>query len=193
MTNNLDFQSSSNDFELLDKIRVRYQMYAGDIRSLNGVLLGFSLAKKHYEMNIPEFGKYLTDLKKVNSYAISWMDIVSSEARNKEYEIPIFYKYLDDFRKIKHETLGSIDLTWDQRDHDFKRSLSVMNIDYPSLPLKPPHKLVAVKIPGVKVHAFFYDENNSKYYEQCLGDFNRLKTWAKECFQIDEVQWERLS
>jgi hypothetical protein len=185
-----DFTSANNDFELLDRIRVRYQVFANDIKSLSGILLGFSLAKEDYKSEILDFSKYLTDLKNVNPYAMSWMDIISKEAKNSEYEIPIFFKYLDDYRQTDLEVLGTVELSWEQRDFDFRRRIEKVNIDFPELPLKAPHKLEALKIPGVKVHAFFYNENGEKYYEQCLRDFDSLKEWAKDCFGIGEQQWK---
>jgi hypothetical protein len=166
-------------------------MYANDIKSLSGILLGYSLAKKNYINNISEFGKYLTDLKEVNPYAVSWMEIITKEAEYPDYEIPIFFQYLDEYRQIKYRSLGAVELTWEQRDYDFRRIIEKVNIDYPELPLKAPHKLEALEIPGVKIHAFYYDKNGYKYYEQCLGDFSRLKKWAKDCFNIDESQWEQ--
>jgi hypothetical protein len=49
--------------------------------------------------------------------------------------------------------------------------------------------LKAVGIPGVRIHAFFFDENGFKYYEQCLGDMERLKKWAADCFNISSEEW----
>ena len=165
-------------------------MYANDIDSLSGVLVGYSLAKEDYNQNIGKFSNYLTDLKGLNPYAVSWTTVISSEAEKTEYEIPVFYQYLDEFRGIRHEVLGEVELSWEQRDFDFRRKVEVVNIDYPELPLKAPHKLQAVKIPGAKVHAFYYDEKGFKYYEQCLKDFSNLKKWARECFNINEHMWK---
>ena len=94
------FINAKNDFELLDMIRVRYQMYANDINMLSGILTGYSLDKENYTNNIRDFGKYLADLKGVNSYVLSWMEIISSEAEHPDYEIPIFFQYLDGYRQI---------------------------------------------------------------------------------------------
>lgn len=185
----VDFRVAKSDFELLDLIRLRYQMFANDIRSLCGILTGYSLAKENYEQNIREFSQYLTDLKNVNPYAESWDMVISKEAEMTEYEIPVFYKYLDEYRKINHEVLGDVELSWEQRKFDFRRQVEKVNIDFPTLPLSAPHRLEAVKIPGVKMHAFYYDGNGNKYYEQCFKDFVYLKRWAKECFNINEQQW----
>lgn len=185
----IDFRGAKSDFELLDLIRLRYQMFANHIRSLCGILTGYSLAKENYEQNIREFSQYLTKLKNVNPHAVSWDMVISKEVEVTEYEIPVFYEYLDEYRKINHEVLGVVGLSLEQRVFDFYRQVEKVNIDFPALPISAPHKLKAVKIPGVKVHAFYYDENGSKYYEQCFRDFSYLKRWAKECFNINEQQW----
>jgi hypothetical protein len=182
----VEFDKAKSDFELLDKLRVRYQMFATDIHSLSGILLGYRLAKsEEYESNIQEFGEYLSKKNSVNPHAVSWMAQISEEAKNPEYEIPIFFENLDGYRDIEYEELGEVELSWDQRDFDFRRRLEVVNLEYPEIPLKPPHKLQAVRIPNVKVHAFFIDECGKRYYEQCLGDMEHLKKWASECFNIN--------
>lgn len=190
MTKNvIDFKAARSDFELLDKIRIRYQMYAEDIQTLGGLLVGYCLAQVDYKRNIRDFASYLANKKEVNPLTVSWMEIISSETTDPNYEIPVFFQYLDEYREISYDQLGSVKLSWEQRYFDFHRQIENVNIDFPRLPLKAPHKLEAVKIPGVKVHAFYYDENGVKYYEQCLGDYDNLKSWAKECFNIDETQW----
>lgn len=186
----IEFDKAKSDFDLLDKLRVRYQMYATDIQALSGVLLGYSLAKSDdYEKNIQEFSAYLSKKNSVNPSAVSWMAQISDEAKNSEYEIPIFYAHLDEYRHIKYEDLGEVVLSWEQRNYDFRRRLEIISMEYPEMPLKPPYKLRAVRIPNVKVHAFFIDEYGKKYYELCVGDFTRLKKWAKDCFNIHENKW----
>jgi hypothetical protein len=187
--NVIDFKKAVSDFELLDIIRLRYQMFANDIKSLSGILCGYGLAKEAYEHNIMEFSKYLTESRDENQHAVSWGMIIEREASKPEYEIPIFFTYLDEYRKIEYDILGEVELTWEQRDFDFRRLLKIVNIDYPELPIKAPHKLKAVKSPQGEVHAFYYDENELKYYEQCLREYPRLKKWARECFDINEKQW----
>ncbi len=185
----IDFNSAANDFEFLDRIRLRYQMFANDIKSLSGMLCGYALAKENYENNIRKFSEYLTDSKGENPHAVSWETIIEREAQKPEYEIPIFFTYLDNYRRITYDELGVIELSWEQRNFDFRRLLRIINIDYPELPIKAPHILKAVKSPFVEVHAFYFDENKFKYYEQCLRDYPRLKKWARECFNINEQQW----
>ena len=186
----IEFEKAKSDFELLDKLRVRYQMYATNIQALSGVLLGYRLAKPNdYEESIQEFSAYLSKENSVNPHAVSWMAQISDQAENLEYEIPIFYEHLDEYRQIKYEDLGEVVLSWEQRNYDFRRRLEIINMEYPEIPLKPPYKLRAVRIPNIKVHAFFIDENGKKYYELCLGDFPRLKKWAKDCFNINEEKW----
>jgi len=185
----VEFKDATSDFELLDLIRIRYQMFANNIQSLRGILTGYGLARDDYEQIICGFSEYLTDLKKVNPFAVSWDMIISNEAGNTEYEIPLFYKYLDEYRNINHEPLGEIELSWEQRNFYFRRCIEKISVDNPELPLKAPHRLIAVKIPGVKVHAFYYDEGGNKYYEQCLMDFARLKKWVSNCFNINQEQW----
>ncbi len=186
----ISFHNAKSDFELLDLIRMRYQMYAGDLRTLAGILLGFSMAKSEYETNLDEFSRHLTESKDVNPHAVSWVKVITREAEQPEYEIPLFFDYLDKFRNIDHEVLGSVELSAEQRHFDFQRSARIMSVDYPKLPLKPPHRLQAVKIPGHSVHAFYFDELGQKYFEQCLREFDYLKKWAKECFDIDPEQWQ---
>ncbi len=188
----MEIRDAKSDFELLDIVRRRYQMYVRNITELRGFITGYGLAKIDYESNLPDFSKYLTDLKKVNPYAVSWDSLIAEEAGEQDYEIPLFFTYLDEFRNIQAEVLCEVDLTWDHREFDFRRMLKNTNIDYPSLPIKAPHILKAVKIPGVSVHAFYFDETGFKYYEQCLRDLDYLKSWAKECFNINEEEW-RLS
>lgn len=186
----IDIRNAKDDFELLDLIRLRYQMYANDIDSLNGILVGYGLAKEDYKQHIGDFSKYLTDMKGMNPYAVSWTTVIVNEAEKTEYEIPVFYQYLDEFRNIRHEILGEVELSWEQRHFDFRRKFEQVNIDFPDLPLKAPNKLQAVKIPGVKTHAFHYDEKGHKYYEQCFKDFTHLKKWARESFNINEHMWK---
>jgi len=64
-----------------------------------------------------------------------------------------------------------------------------VNVDYPKLPLKAPSRLVVVRIPNVRTHAFFYDQAGKKYYEMCFNGMDHVKKWAKECFNIDPPQW----
>ena len=184
------FHKAKSDFELLDMLRVRYQMFAEDIQSLNGILLGYSLARPDgYESNIQDFSANLSKMNGVNPHAVSWMEQISNEARHPEYEIPVLFTHLDQYRSVKYDELGEVELTWEQRDFDFRRRLEKINVDYMELPLKQPHVLKAIRIPGAKVHAFFFDENNFKYYEQCLGDMERLEKWATDCFNIGPTQW----
>ena len=185
----IDFREATNDFELLDILRLRYQMFANDIRTLSGILSGYGLAKDKYERNISEFSKYLTGLRHENPHTVSWEIIIERESERPEYEIPIFFTYLDEYRENKHVVLGEVELSWEQRDFEFRRHLKIMNIDYPELPIKAPHILNAVESPLGEVHAFYCDGNNFKYYEQCLREFPRLKQWTQECFNINEQQW----
>lgn len=185
------FDKVSTEIELIDHLRIRYQVWANGIDSLSGILTGFSLARNFDMKNsfLPEFQLYLSKKFDYNPSAIAWLDIIKQQAGEKEYEISKFLELLDDFRNIDINELGKVGLTWEQRNFDFKRRLKSLNVDYPELPLKPPHQLLAVKIPNVNVHAFFYDGQENKYYEQCFKNFETLKHWAKECFAINEIDW----
>jgi len=76
----LKFSGAKNDFELLDLLRFRYQMYANDISSLNGILIGYALANEKYKDEMRDFGSYLSDLESYNSSAISWSKFISRKA-----------------------------------------------------------------------------------------------------------------
>ncbi len=41
----VEFHKANSDFELLDILRLRYQMFANDIRTLSGILLRYSLSR----------------------------------------------------------------------------------------------------------------------------------------------------
>lgn len=199
MVKQIAFHNAVSDFELLDKIRVRHQMFANNLSMLHGVLVGYHLAKNKeaedsFKPNISDFHQYLSKQNQVNATAVSWVEQITNEVEYEEYEISKFFEYLDAFREIQYESLGEAILSFEQRDFDFRRRLKGCNIDDAKhLPLHPipPHTLKAVKIPNVKVHAFFYDENGNKYNEQCLGDMDQLINWAKECFDIHPSQWEK--
>ena len=186
----VEFHKANSDFELLDILRLRYQMFANDIRTLSGILLGYSLSRpKDYVSSIPEFSAYLSKRNKVNPHAVSWVEQVIKEANNPQYEIPTFFTLLDQYRNTVHEEIAGVELTCEQRHFDFHRCLENVNMDYPEIPLKPPHTLKAIRISGAKVHVFYIDESNVKYYEQCLGDMEYVKRWAKDCFSIEPTQW----
>ena len=174
--------------EHLDHIRQRYQIFANDIYTLTGFLIGYGLVNYRDDSFLTDFQSYISKKNKV-SLNVPFQHQISLEAGNKEYEVPIFFTYLDEFRGIEYECLGATQLSYEQKCFDFQRRIKDLNLEYPKLPIEPPHKLKIVKIPNVKVHAFYYDKNDRKYYEQCFIDFEEAQKWAKFCFNIDRKQW----
>ncbi|WP_431685718.1 hypothetical protein [Hahella sp. NBU794] len=186
------FHEAKTALELLDLIRHRYQMFANDIDTLNGILVGYSMARKEFGWYdfAGEFRRFLMEKYSLpEDYPFSWVTIIKEQIVNCEYQVPVFFECLDAHRKLEIQLLGEATLTQNQRYFDFKRMLRHTSVDYPKLPLKPPHVLKAVKIPEVKVHAFFYDEKGCKYYEQAFSDFEHVLAWGEQCFDIPEGQW----
>jgi len=185
----ISFKNAKSDFELLDKIRMRYQMYAHDLSSLVGILTGYSMASNEFEDDMGGFSSYFSKLKNYNSRALHWSEYIKREAELPEYEIPIFFKYLDEYREIVYEVLGTVELTSEQRYAFFQVRIKNINMDYPELPLKPPHRLECVSLEDGRVRVFYFNHGNEKYYEQTLGDFDYCKQWAKSLFNIDGSSW----
>lgn len=191
MTAPKKYDAPLSDFELLDKIRLRHQIYAQNVHGICGILVGYQMARTENFQN-DEIGggaSFLAAKNDVNPHAVHWTEQIIREAQREEYEIPTFFAHLDDFRGLGMTTLAEADLTDEQRHFDFHRRLSIVNVDYPELPLMPPHRLVAVRIPTVRVHAFYFDARGKKYYEQCFKDIAHLKRWAEDCFGLGASQW----
>lgn len=184
------FKSFTTKFELLDAIRVRHQMYASSIEALSGILTGFSIAQNITDEEFDGFHRFLAKKlnKKYNYY--SWMELIESVSEDKEYEVSIFYKFLDEFRCTKNKIIAEVNLTYDQRRFDFDRRIVHVNIDKPCLPLKAPDKMIAIELNSDRVYAFYYDNENIKYFEQYLGDKEDLFKWAKNCYDIPSKQWK---
>ncbi len=187
----LVFSEAKSELELIDMIRVRYQMWAEDLDTLNGILIGYHLAGKYSDpsKSLDGFREFLIKKYSLGDYPFSWLKILKDQVNQRRYEIPLFFENLDEFRGLDIRLLGEVTLTWEQRDFEFRRLVDLVNIDYPDLPMKAPHKLTAVEIPGVRIHAFYYDKDGHKYYEQCLRKLDRLLKWSKDCFNIPEEQW----
>ncbi|AZZ92800.1 hypothetical protein ENC22_16970 [Hahella sp. KA22] len=135
------FHEAKTALELLDLIRHRYQMLANDIDTLNGILMGFSMANGEFGWYdfAGDFRRYLMEKYSLpEDYPFSWTTIIKEQAVNCEYQVPVFFECLAAHRKLEIQLLGEATLTRDQRYFDFERMLRQTNVDYPSLPLNPP-------------------------------------------------------